>query len=299
MVDYYKPEPFPPPFPADFDPRENLYEVVGVEASGTIKVTSSRGQFLSVPASNVAVSGLPAVGERLLGEMNPGKQPGVFGRLFGDKERSGPPSLRLAPLRPHPLELQFVERWLQSLREGGLHIEGVDAARLLEKRLREAPLGSRRPAPLRRVLRELLEEWVGRFPQRDESWGVEDVPSLCVEVGEDGLPHPLSGQDLDDDFEPTVLRESLPEEVRVSFVEAPMAIPESLEELEHLTRIGGAPSWIQGAMPAGSCPRCSVPMRFVAQFADPPEEMWAGEAGMFYVFGCDGCRVVASFVQTA
>ncbi len=45
-------------------------------------------------------------------------------------------------------------------------------------------------------------------------------------------------------------------------------------------------------------------MEFLAQFPDPPKEIWGGEiwsgdTGMFYVFGCTECRIAASFVQNA
>jgi hypothetical protein len=45
-----------------------------------------------------------------------------------------------------------------------------------------------------------------------------------------------------------------------------------------------------------------MPMEFLAQFPDPPADLWHGERwggrnGMLYVFACRGCRVAASFQQ--
>lgn len=64
---------------------------------------------------------------------------------------------------------------------------------------------------------------------------------------------------------------------------------------ENLNRLGGMPSWIQGADYL-HCPHCSEKMAFIAQLdsdlptSDGEEWMW-GSGGIAYMFWCDGCRV--------
>ena len=126
---------------------------------------------------------------------------------------------------------------------------------------------------------------------------VLDIQPYYVEVGPTGEPKALLQEDLDDDYEPTVQRDGFPASVAIVLEPAPCAVPDDIDEFEQVTRVGGAPSWVQSPQAAGSCPKCSVPMEFFAQFPDPPGDSWS-DTGMFYVFACTGCRVTASFVQT-
>lgn len=66
---------------------------------------------------------------------------------------------------------------------------------------------------------------------------------------------------------------------------------------ENLNRVGGEPSWIQGAH-YPTCPACSRTMAFLAQldtleFAEHGEWMW-GSGGMAYIFWCNACRYSAT-----
>lgn len=162
-METYTPEPFPSPFPDDFDPRSDVYEIVERDASGALRVVSTTGQFKTVAAAQIT----------------PALTPNPRDRVTGVVEDA---TLRIEPLRPNRDELAFAQRWLTSLGEAGLRIEGVDLEGLLVERLRTAPFGSRRLPPLRKVLRGLLEELVGRFPQRDRSWGAADAPGLARQL---------------------------------------------------------------------------------------------------------------------
>lgn len=70
---------------------------------------------------------------------------------------------------------------------------------------------------------------------------------------------------------------------------------------QSLHRIGGHPSWIQGA-DIPTCPTCRDPMAFVLQLdsnlpsATMRSYLW-GSGGIAYVFWCDPCRVSAVFWQ--
>lgn len=62
------------------------------------------------------------------------------------------------------------------------------------------------------------------------------------------------------------------------------------------TRIGGAPSWVQGAEKM-LCPECDSMMRFVAQFDDPPDDEWSADSGMLYAFMCAPCKIIGTITQ--
>ena len=62
------------------------------------------------------------------------------------------------------------------------------------------------------------------------------------------------------------------------------------------TRVGGAPSWVQHAESV-SCPTCGSLMLFIAQVADPPDDLWSGDGGLLYAFLCSPCRVLATISQ--
>ena len=70
---------------------------------------------------------------------------------------------------------------------------------------------------------------------------------------------------------------------------------------ENLNRIGGAPTWIQGA-DYPTCSECNAPMRFVLQLdselptVDGGPFSW-GSGGIGYVFWCAPCRVSALSYQ--
>lgn len=129
---------------------------------------------------------------------------------------------------------------------------------------------------------------------------VVDIQPYYTELTKDGEPVPRLRETPPKSFEPTIRRASLPAPLSVTFEPAPAAVPDDLDSFEELTRIGGVPSWVQGPQNAGHCPKCSTPMEFVAQFPDPPgAETWSGgDSGMFYVFGCTRCRIIASFFQS-
>lgn len=70
---------------------------------------------------------------------------------------------------------------------------------------------------------------------------------------------------------------------------------------ENLNRIGGYPTWVQGAE-YPSCPSCNRTMVFCAQLdselltEDGEEWLW-GSGGICYLFWCDNCRVSGSLWQ--
>lgn len=131
-----------------------------------------------------------------------------------------------------------------------------------------------------------------------------DIAPYHVEVSASGVPKATVLQELDEDYEPSIRRDTAPTSVSVAFESAPWEVAFASaprdDEFEHLTRIGGSPSWVQSPQSAGACPKWAVPMEFLAQFPDPPADI-GGEIwyGMLYVFGCTGCRIAASFVQNA
>ena len=181
MLEPYTPEPFSAPFPEDFDPRDGVYEVVEKDASGAIRIVSSRGQLSTVAPSLIAEGVNTNPQDRVLGVAEVPKKAGFLGKLLG-RESDGQPALRVEALQPNRSELAFAQMWLQSLVKAGLKIENVDLHPVLMDRLRTAPFGSRRMTPLRKILRPLLEELVGRYPQRDDSWGADDAPALAREL---------------------------------------------------------------------------------------------------------------------
>jgi len=131
------------------------------------------------------------------------------------------------------------------------------------------------------------------------SCAVLDIQPYYVEVTPSGDPVVLLQQELDDDYEPAIKRDGIPASLAVALEPGPWAVPDDIDEFEHVTRVGGVPSWVQSPQTAGPCPICSTPMEFIAQFPDPPGDLWSGDTGMFYVFACAPCRVAASFVQNA
>jgi hypothetical protein len=153
-------------------------------------------------------------------------------------------------------------------------------------------------APLLGLLRDTSEELLP-FPLFTcANCAVLDIQPYYVAVSSSGEPEPLLREELDDDYEPVIKRDGLPASIAVVFVQAPCAVPDDIDEFEQLTRIGGAPSWVQSPQTAGACPKCSVPMEFLAQFPDPPGDPWS-DTRMLYVFGCTSCHLTASFVQNA
>ncbi len=70
---------------------------------------------------------------------------------------------------------------------------------------------------------------------------------------------------------------------------------------ENLNRVGGHPSWVQGAeYPV--CPECHTKMRFLLQldsnFRTTKNGQWLwGSGGLAYIFWCDSCRVSGLFWQ--
>ncbi|WP_244150017.1 hypothetical protein [Xanthomonas sacchari] len=66
---------------------------------------------------------------------------------------------------------------------------------------------------------------------------------------------------------------------------------------QNLSRVGGAPSWVQGAG-YPHCRDCKAPMRFVLQLDTilptvGGDTLYWGNGGMLYVFWCDACAVSA------
>ncbi len=207
-MDRYTPDEFQSPFPPDFDPRMDLYEVVSRDAEGVLQLASADGRILTVDADCVADEFVVEAGQRVTGiSQDPNRSP-----LGGDAgaRSAGSPALRVEPLQPNKQELEYAEAWLASLTAAGLTIEGVDLRERLSARLQSAPFGMRTMLPLRRLLRELLEELVGRYPQRDDSWGVDDAPSmakeLLEEIGVTGFtpPAPIRIKHLWETLEPIV-----------------------------------------------------------------------------------------------
>lgn len=180
-MDEYTPEPFPSPFPDDFDPRADVYEVIARDVSGALRVVSSTGRLWTVAPALVAAGLNPNPQDRVTGVLEFRKKGGFFGKLLG-REHAVEGLLRIEPLRPNSVELEFARSWLQSLTTAGLRIEGVDLDGLLVERLRTAPFGSRQMTPLRKVLRGLFEALVGRFPQSDDGWGTDDAPELARQL---------------------------------------------------------------------------------------------------------------------
>lgn len=173
LMDWYTPAEFQSPFALDFDPRVNVYEVVSRNAEGALQLTSANGQILTVDADSVADGLVVEAGNRVTGTRQ-----SANGSL-------GEGSLHVEPLRPNKQEFDYAEAWFASLTAAGLTIEGVDLRERLSARLQNAPFGLRTMPPLRRFLRDLLEELVGRYPQRDDSWGLDDAPAMAQELLEE------------------------------------------------------------------------------------------------------------------
>ena len=70
---------------------------------------------------------------------------------------------------------------------------------------------------------------------------------------------------------------------------------------QNLSRIGGEPSWIQGAQ-VPTCPICGEKMEFLMQLdsglpSGEDGELLFGSGGILYVFWCERSRVSAFFMQ--
>lgn len=70
---------------------------------------------------------------------------------------------------------------------------------------------------------------------------------------------------------------------------------------QNLSRIGGEPSWIQGAQ-VPTCPICGEKMEFLMQLdsglpSGEDGELLFGSGGILYVFWCEKSRVSAFFMQ--
>ena len=71
---------------------------------------------------------------------------------------------------------------------------------------------------------------------------------------------------------------------------------------QNLARIGGEPSWIQGAL-MPTCPICGEKMEFLMQLdselpsCEQGGEVYFGSGGILYVFWCERTRVSAFFMQ--
>lgn len=71
---------------------------------------------------------------------------------------------------------------------------------------------------------------------------------------------------------------------------------------QNLARIGGEPSWIQGAL-VPTCPICSEKMEFLMQLdselpsCEQGGEVYFGSGGILYVFWCERTRVSGFFMQ--
>jgi hypothetical protein len=123
-----------------------------------------------------------------------------------------------------------------------------------------------------------------------------DLDPYVVEVGADGTPKTLLAAEVEEGFEPSAAFEEQIEPMKVDLEPAPRAVPD-VGEFDDLARIGGVPSWVQGASTPGPCPKCERPMTFAAQLPDPPEHLWSGDTGTLYAFICEPCRVSATFIQ--
>jgi hypothetical protein len=101
-----------------------------------------------------------------------------------------------------------------------------------------------------------------------------------------------------DNFEPEVRHEpGALRPVKVVPAPAPTRIDYLSAKTSEITRVGGAPSWVQSAR-AVPCPVCDSVMRFIGQIADPPGEAWSnGDSGALYAFLCGPCRIVGTIVQ--
>jgi hypothetical protein len=88
----------------------------------------------------------------------------------------------------------------------------------------------------------------------------------------------------------------VPQAVAVALVAAPRQAGFMFAVEAELTRVGGAPSWVQNPEVV-TCPQCHGVMPFVAQVADPPGDLWSGDTGMLFAFLCGQCRVVGTLTQ--
>ncbi|MGQ0503728.1 MAG: hypothetical protein ACT4TC_00255 [Myxococcaceae bacterium] len=73
---------FASPFPEEFDPRADVYEVVELDASGALRVASTTGQLGTIAPIQVAAGPNPNPQDRVLGVLesppaaaNPGGRP--------------------------------------------------------------------------------------------------------------------------------------------------------------------------------------------------------------------------------
>ena len=120
---------------------------------------------------------------------------------------------------------------------------------------------------------------------------------LFVAFAEDGKVTHLF-RELEDDFEPPPPPKPLaaaPANVKPR----PGALAMSYYQRDEaaMNRVGGLPTWVQTPQ-AVPCPRCSHPMRFVAQFADPPGDVWTGSPGVLLAFFCPADRVGATLTTS-
>ncbi len=106
-------------------------------------------------------------------------------------------------------------------------------------------------------------------------------------------------RELEDDFEP-------PPPPKKPLAAAPTNVklrPGALvmsyyqRDPEAMNRVGGLPTWVQTPRPV-PCPKCARPMRFVAQFDDPPGDIWTGSPGVLLAFFCPADRVGATTTQS-
>ncbi|WP_394840328.1 hypothetical protein LVJ94_25935 [Pendulispora rubella] len=122
-----------------------------------------------------------------------------------------------------------------------------------------------------------------------------DFNPYYVKLGQ--APESIFRDPPSSDFKPSIQHDSVSSEpAAVMSVPAPSRVNYMFAQERELNRVGGAPSWIQGA-DAVPCLMCGAVMPFLCQFADPPDDMWSGDCGMLYAFFCVDCRVVGTTVQ--
>ncbi|HEX7843123.1 MAG TPA: hypothetical protein VF469_36875 [Kofleriaceae bacterium] len=122
------------------------------------------------------------------------------------------------------------------------------------------------------------------------------VDSYVVEVNANDEPKQRWSEWFKRRKEPSL--HSMPAPAAVALEPALLAVPWDAGG-DQLNRLGGAPSWnpVKGPLYGGlSCPRCKVPMEFLAQFPDP-EDSDSSLPDMYYVAGCVSCRVASTAYQ--
>ncbi|OBU68497.1 hypothetical protein A9K58_06725 [Stenotrophomonas maltophilia] len=134
--------------------------------------------------------------------------------------------------------------------------------------------------------------------------GWEDPPVRFYRHDAAGLPSCHPGQYLQVPATPTDSGDLLPSDVGLAAMDCTRWRQQDWGQSNHrqnLSRVGGAPSWVQGAWyPA--CIDCGEEMPFVMQLDStlPTKAegtlLW-GSGGMLYTFWCAGCRVSAHFWQ--